>query len=245
MGIWEWWCAQLRRIGQDPYDNPNGAQMVQADAVKIAKAPKYLCISPIASQCTPGVKISRNTTTGALEWTTDFQNGEKPVTEKYSASTLSTIGSAINGIFSHPLAYTAAGISTISLGLLAWKPILPVTVTAGAGGDVGATPIIAAVAAKKLDVMLFWKVRAGAGEAQYIHKFAEDPAGVPAAVTPDWYTGAGITIPHAANESWPPNPYGERIMTRTVNEAFGVPALAAGSWPALAEITFGGFYREV
>lgn len=89
MDLVEWWKEQLRKIGQRFEDNPNGIQFVQASTVETAPAPEYVAVSPIASLCTPGVLLSRNTSTGALSWTTQFQNGVAPVTEA-SAATIST-----------------------------------------------------------------------------------------------------------------------------------------------------------
>jgi hypothetical protein len=61
---------------------------------------------------------------------------------------------------------------------------------------------------------------------------------------PDWFT-AYVTIPHFSNEKFPSDNFGMRFLTVTANKSFGVPALAAGSWPNNAPVTFWGFYRSV
>jgi len=79
--VLDWWKRQLAKVGQRFEDNPNGVQFVQADTLQTAKPPEFVCVSPVGGVGTPGIVLSRNTTTGALSWTTQFQNGVAPVTE--------------------------------------------------------------------------------------------------------------------------------------------------------------------
>ncbi len=145
IGIWEWWVKQLRNVGQKEFDNPNGAQFIRADTLATAPAPKYICVSPIGSHCTPGVKITRNTTSGALSWTTDFQNGVKPVTEASAA-----LIAAIAGVGLYPLAppsvadaYTQMTNNAVASKWQTRIGIIEATLINGALADVSLVPAVA------------------------------------------------------------------------------------------------------
>lgn len=142
-----------------------------------------------------------------------------------------------------PLSYDSAGVERMGAGVGAWTPILPQTVTAGAGGAPPATALIPLAAGDLIDVMLWWTVDTVAAAGQYEHNFATDPLGAVGGVDvvdPDW---TAIILPAAAGETQPGTTWGHRMITTVVASAFGIANGAAADWPNDANVIFYGFYR--
>ncbi|GAH04439.1 unnamed protein product, partial [marine sediment metagenome] len=147
----------------------------------------------------------------------------------------------------YPLATRADGVNLTGAeaGVAAWVPILPVVVTAGAGGAPPATVFVALAAGDLIDVMLWWQVDTVSAAGQYEHNFRTDPlaaVGGVAPVDPDW---TNIILGCAAQETQPQTTYGHRMTTTAVANAFGIADGVAADWPNDANVIFWGFYRYV
>jgi hypothetical protein len=134
-----------------------------------------------------------------------------------------------------PLMWEADG-TVLNASYAGWQVFPGIIDTADASGNIGvAADLIAAVAAKRLDVYLCLQANT---TGSYLTKFVEDPTGTPAAATPD-YT-AGLTLQMVAGY-----PYWLRMTTITDNVGFGFDAGTNGDWPNNAIVTYTGWYREV
>ncbi|GAG66428.1 unnamed protein product, partial [marine sediment metagenome] len=137
------------------------------------------------------------------------------------------------------------GTQSSIAAFLGWIPILPQTVTAGAGGAPPATALIALNAGDLIDVMIWMTCDTVAGADQYEFDFRTDPlaaVGGIAPVDPDW---TAIEIPMPANGTTPAHTYGHRMITTVVASAFGIADGAALDWPNDSKVTFTGFYRYI
>ena len=143
------------------------------------------------------------------------------------------------------LAWTAAGGAVLDNIDVPWVPFIPQTITADGAGNPAAAAFVPGNPGDLIDVMIWCQNDIVAGANEYVFRFRTDPlaaGGGIVAVNPAW---AAVEIPLPVNSITPMNPYGHRMITTVVAEAFGFAEGINGDWPFNAAVTFYGFYRYI